>query len=257
MKNGVDMATVLRSGDRFRVVAEIARHLHGIRDCTPLLREAASALREQFDLAHTHIYLLDESTHDLVLQAGSVQVEETLCQPGHRVSFEHEQSPVARAARKQKVALIGDDAEPASAPDTCSEVMVPLTAGGQLVGVLGLRASRPGCFDQAALDVLGLLADHIAVAVQNVHLLKSTQETVARLREADRRTNGFLASMSHQLRTPLSSILGYAEIMLMDLDGRLPSEARKDVQAIYENGQSLLHSISTIEEALGAVENVG
>jgi GAF domain-containing protein len=251
------VATVLRSGDRFRLVAEIARDLHGIRDCTPLLRETTSVLQEHFDLTHIYIYLFDESTRNLVLQAGSIQAEETPCKPGHRVPFEHGQSPIARAAREQKVALIGDDdAEPASASGTCCKIVVPLMAGDQLVGVLDLRTSRTGCFDQAALDVLGLLADHIAVATQNACLLMEIQEAVARLREVDRHTNSFLADVSYQLRTLLNSILGYAEIMLMGLDGRLPSEAREDVQAIYENGQSLLHSIGIIEEAAGVVENV-
>ena len=119
------MATILQSGDQFRVIAEIARHLHSIRDCTPLLREAASVLQEHFDLTHIYVYLIDESTHDLVLQAGSIQAEETPCKPSRRVPFEHGQSPVAHAAREQKVALIGDDdAEPASASGICSKVRV-------------------------------------------------------------------------------------------------------------------------------------
>jgi GAF domain-containing protein len=250
------MATMLRSGDQFRVVAEIARHLHGIRDCTLLLREAMGALGEHFDLDHVTVYLLDESTHDLVVQAGFDQTEKTLGKLG-RIPFEHRESPVAHAAREQKAVLIGDDiVEPAPAPDTCSRAVVPLTAGGQLVGILDLKASRPGCFDQTTLDVLSLLADHIAVAVQNARLLMETQETVARLREAECRTNDFLASMSHELRTPLNSILGYAELLLMNLDGRLPPEVQQDVQAIYNNGQSLLRSIGIIEQAAGLVEDV-
>ncbi|MBN1811185.1 MAG: GAF domain-containing protein [Anaerolineae bacterium] len=248
------MATVLRPGDQFRVVAEIARHLHGFRDCTLLLREAVGVLCEHFDLNHVYVYLLEESTRDLVVQAGSVQAEETRCQLD-RIPLDHGESPVARTARAQKAVLIGDDGvEPAPAPDTCSRMVVPLAAGGQFVGVLDLRASRPGCFDQTTLAVLSLLADHIAVAVQNTRLLMEVQETVARLREAERRTNGFLASMSHKLRTPLNSILGYAEFMLMDSDGRLPREVLQDVQAIYDNGQSLLHSIGIIEQATGLVE---
>jgi K+-sensing histidine kinase KdpD len=250
------MKTVLRSSDQFRIVAEVTRHLHSVRDCTLLLHEVVRELREHFDLNHIYVYLLDESTHDLVVQADSVEAEETLCKHGHRVPFEHEQSPVARAARERKAVLVGDDDGPAATPDTCSEVVVPLAAGEQVVGVLDLRASRPGYFDQVALDALNLLADHIAVAVGNLGLLRETQETVARLREADCRTNGFLAGMSHKLRTPLSSILGYAEIMLMDLDGGLPPEVRRDVQAIYENGQSLLHSVCTIEKVAGSAENV-
>jgi K+-sensing histidine kinase KdpD len=250
------MATVLQAGDQFRAVVEIARHLHGFRDCTLLLREAVGVLRERFDLNPVTVYLLDESTRDLVVQAGSGQARKTLCQID-RVPLDHGESPVAHTARAQRAVLIGDDGvEPTPAPDTCLRMVVPLTAGGQLVGVLDLRASRPGCFDQTTFDALNLLADHIAIAVQNTRLLMETQETVARLREAECRTNDFLASLSHKLKTPLSSILGYAEFMLMGSNDRLPPEVRQDVQAIYDSGQSLLRSIDIIEQAAGLVDDV-
>lgn len=54
----------------------------------------------------------------------------------------------------------------------------------------------------------------------------------------------FLASMSHELRTPLNAILGYAELLLDDLQG----QAEQDLLAIRQSGLSLLALIDDLLE---------
>jgi signal transduction histidine kinase len=52
--------------------------------------------------------------------------------------------------------------------------------------------------------------------------------------------------MSHALRTPLNSILGFADVMLEEIDGPLTPNMSNDLQLIHKNGQHLLHLINDV-----------
>src|SRR5690606_34325443 len=54
--------------------------------------------------------------------------------------------------------------------------------------------------------------------------------SIERAREADRLKSQFLANMSHDLRSPLISILGFSELLLTGIDGDLTAEQRAMVE---------------------------
>ncbi len=56
----------------------------------------------------------------------------------------------------------------------------------------------------------------------------------------------FMAFMSHDLRSPLNAITGFADILADEVDGPLSTEQRKSVQAIRESGQVLLRLVTDI-----------
>ena len=68
----------------------------------------------------------------------------------------------------------------------------------------------------------------------------------SRLQQADRMKDEFLANMSHELRTPLNAIIGFSGMLLQDDGDRRISEAREDVQIIFQNGKGLLGLIDSI-----------
>jgi len=69
---------------------------------------------------------------------------------------------------------------------------------------------------------------------------------IEKAREADRLKSQFLANMSHDLRSPLNSILGFSELLLSGIDGPLTAEQREMVIPIHENGRALLQQIDDI-----------
>lgn len=84
----------------------------------------------------------------------------------------------------------------------------PLTAGGKVLGVFGLSrsdAAAPVRSDQ--LPLLLSLLDQAALAFQRV-ALESEMATVNQLKERDRLRAALLSSVSHDFRTPLTTILG-------------------------------------------------
>jgi GAF domain-containing protein len=61
-------------------------------------------------------------------------------------------------------------------PDTRSEMALPLTARGQIIGVLDVQSTKPGAFTDDDVNTLGVLADQIAIAIQNARLFGQTQQ---------------------------------------------------------------------------------
>ena len=80
------------------------------------------------------------------------------------------------------------------------------------------------------------------------------QEDLARANAADRERAAFLAAVSHELRSPLNAILGFADILMTEVDGPLTPSAREEVEQIRGSGQHLLTLINDILE-LSALES--
>ena len=98
----------------------------------------------------------------------------------------------------------------------------PMRTGRGSVGVVGVIRDEPGPLltpDQQRL--LDALTDQAALAIERVHLARELH--LARLQaETDRLSNALLTSISHDLRTPLASIVGSASSLSsrdMTLDG--------------------------------------
>lgn len=133
-------------------------------------------------------------------------------------------------ARLQRVALSPPElssAGPESLLACCYDQNMAGEAGALLiplevdeVGVTGLL--RLGGLSQAPArderDVLAILATKAAIALDNARLLASEQQARAAAETAVRVRDGFLTSASHDLRTPLTSIMGNAEMLQMRLD---------------------------------------
>jgi signal transduction histidine kinase len=80
------------------------------------------------------------------------------------------------------------------------------------------------------------------------------QDDLDRVRAADRERAAFLAAVSHELRSPLNAILGFADILMTEVDGRLSPETREEVEQIRGSGKHLLDLINDILE-LSALES--
>jgi signal transduction histidine kinase len=82
----------------------------------------------------------------------------------------------------------------------------------------------------------------------------SYQEDLGRVRAADRERAAFLAAVSHELRSPLNAILGFADVLMAEVDGPLSATAREEVEQIRSSGKHLLDLINDILE-LSALES--
>lgn len=77
---------------------------------------------------------------------------------------------------------------------------------------------------------------------------KAYRQDLARASAADRERAAFLAAISHELRSPLNAILGFADILMEEVDGPLSPSAREEVEQIRGSGAHLLTLINDILE---------
>ena len=69
----------------------------------------------------------------------------------------------------------------------------------------------------------------------------------------ERERSDFLAALSHELRTPLNVILGFADVLLSEVDGPLTPEARENLTVVRQSGSHLRSLINDILD-LSALE---
>jgi signal transduction histidine kinase len=232
------------------ISAEVARVASSIRNVDELLKMVVKLIGDAFELHHVSIYLLDESGQRIVWQAGSNGVipskEELVGGPSliGQVAADGQR----RVVRQQSGPSRRGDSPQALRPCTACEMAVPFRSRRQMLGVLYLQSSRADDFDGNDEMVYQSLADQLGIAIENARAYALERETVERLRELDRIQSQFLTNMSHALRTPLNSIIGFSRIMLKELDGPLNDLQHTDLVTIHDSGRQLLGLINDMLE---------
>jgi signal transduction histidine kinase len=208
-------------------------------------------------LDHTSIYLLDdngewaelatppgERDHGYPSQVKRVEVG------GHTLVGQVALDGRRRVVRADELTSLRTDpaADMVLGPPVMCEMAVPLQVRERILGVLLLRSSRLEDCDENEQIVYQSLADQISIAIENARVYAMERETVERLRELDRLQSQFLTNMSHALRTPLNSIIGFSRVLLKELDGPLNETQSADLTAIYESGRQLLGLINDMLE---------
>ncbi len=119
-----------------------------------------------------------------------------------------------------------------------SALSLPLKVGERCIGVLNVnRINHPETFQGHHLEMLRLFADHVSAVIERAEAMEKlgsrTRELEAvnvRLSEVNRLKDVFLSTASHELKTPLTSVIGYAEL-LDDNDDRLTRMQRSEFVA--------------------------
>ncbi len=103
---------------------------------------------------------------------------------------------------------------------TRSAIVVPLLVRGNVLGTLALVSSRVDHYQSRDLPLIEDLAYRIAMGVDNARLYRQTQ---AAIRERDQ----FLSVVAHELKTPLTSMLGYSRLLAHRADPASPLTDRE------------------------------
>jgi len=102
----------------------------------------------------------------------------------------------------------------------------------------------PGSLSTGEIYELVGAVDRLIARIRTATVAKYV--AIERAKEGDRLKSQFLANMSHDLRSPLNSIIGFSELLLRGIDGELSAEQRDMVQRIHDSGRELLQQIDDI-----------
>jgi K+-sensing histidine kinase KdpD len=126
-------------------------------------------------------------------------------------------------------------------------IAMPLIANERLLGAVVLQVPDYKEFLEEEVRFVGALANQAALAIDKASLYALERETAASLRELQRARADFVAVVTHDLRTPLSVIRGYLDL-LSDKNGKtkLPiSEATAQVERLDQLVDRILAGVRT------------
>ncbi len=149
-----------------------------------------------------------------------------------------------------------------SCRDIVSMMSAPLVSGKKPRGMICVYSTDPSVtFDSQHLRFLTVLTHQAAAGIENAFLyeeLKTERASLARkvsertrelsdalsmLKEADTAKDRFLSSVSHEMKTPLTSIVSYTELLRSFADE--PAETRQEFLDIIKSEAEKLHQMTT------------
>lgn len=125
-----------------------------------------------------------------------------------------------------------------------AELLVPLVFEHEVRGWVSFGPKRSRTeYSSEDLRLLGTLTDQLALSLENGQLYEQSvqdrnraEETNRRLIEVDRVKKQFVANICHELRTPVSTIIGYSEVLM---NANSSGDARAILEKLVYNGQEL------------------
>jgi PAS domain S-box-containing protein len=220
--------------------AESIRRLQAVTDSTlgrfaldDLLREMLGRVRGLLEADFAAILLLTEDGRSLALRAGIGAEEEAI---GLRVPI-GEGIAGSIAARRAPI-IVEDTAavnviNPILRQRARSLIGAPLIVEGRLIGVIHADTIQARRFTESDLRLLQLAADRIALAIEQTRLYEVEQQARRQAEESNRMKDEFLALVSHELRSPLNAMLGYARLLRF---GYLDAQQIRNAIDVIERG---------------------
>jgi signal transduction histidine kinase len=215
--------------DRLRKVQEVTEAALGGLTLNDLLDELLIRVRTALAADTAAVLLLDEQTDELVARAAKGIEEEV--DSGVRIPMG--EGFAGRVAASREAVAIGD----ADHPNVLNPILrekgiksllgAPLISRGRVLGVLHIGTLQPRVFTDDDVDLLEIVAERVAVALERslVH-----EELLA----LDHLKREFISVAAHEVRTPASVIYGVAETLANRRASLDPSEVDALVEAFYD-----------------------
>lgn len=124
---------------------------------------------------------------------------------------------------------------------TRTMLCVPVKTAERVLGVIQLiNRTDHTPFGEGDLVLLSAIANQAATALENAQLHDQLIQTNQKLIEVNNHKNNFLSQLSQEVRTPLTAILGYAELLQDKRVGPLAARQQQYLHNIYGSAQHML-----------------
>jgi len=169
---------------------EVSRFAATQRDLGRLMDSVVNLIIDRFpSIYHAQIFLIDADGNNALLRASTGTVGNELLQRGHRLGV-GSVSVIGQVTAQGQMVLARDTAlsqvhrRNEFLPDTRAELAIPLRIGEIIIGALDVQSKEADAFDDEIVTVLQIMADQIAVAIQNARLF---EEVTRRLEDIEDR----------------------------------------------------------------------
>lgn len=146
-----------------------------------------------------------------------------------------------------------DEARPVVGPD---HLALPLLAGERLLGAVVLNVPGENTFADPEVAFVGALANQAALAIDKAALFALERRTAENLRELERARSELVAVVTHDLRTPLSVIRGYLDL-IGERDRAHPAPRAGVRLPLREASAQVAHLDQLVDRILESVKTEG
>lgn len=257
LDNAQLLEAIRKRSQEFESLLEVGRGIGARLDLDALLPLVTRSVNR---IMNTHSCVLLLRRGELLELAASEGVEPEVVQAFDRLAVGESLS--GWVAREGKALAIEDmRKEPrAKFADLTSRygyrsfLCVPLKIGSDVLGTLEVVTRELTHFSPEEQELMAAFAAQAAVAITNARLfeearlhLAQTEEANRRLEDLDRLRQQYLRNVSHEFRTPLTVIKGYAEYLMET--GAADEKALRDVmRVVLESSERVIDLVDTLIE---------
>jgi len=189
-----------RRAMQLAAAAEVSRDAISTLDMGQLLTNTVNLIRDRFGFYHAGVFLVDDAGEYAVLHAATGEAGQKMLEQQHKLKVgEVGIVGYVTGRGEPRIALdVGQDAvhfENPLLPNTRSEMALPLTVRGRVIGALDVQSTREAAFSDEDVATLRTMADQLAIAIEN-----------ARLYEEERRRAEELATLNAMTKTVSRSL---------------------------------------------------
>jgi GAF domain-containing protein/HAMP domain-containing protein len=168
---------------QLETVSEVARQIVSAQDLEGFLHSITHLISERFGFYHVGIFLLDASKENAVLRAANSP-------GGQRMLARQHKLPVGKvgivgyvtgSGEARITTDVGTDAVFFNNPDlpqTRSEMALPLTVAGQVIGAIDIQSTEPDAFPAEDIGLFNTLAHQVSIAIYNNQLYMETLQAL-------------------------------------------------------------------------------
>jgi signal transduction histidine kinase len=127
-------------------------------------------------------------------------------------------------------------------PGAISQIAVPLMAGEDVNAILLLESNEAPPFTLADWSFAQRIAEHASIAVANAQLY----DAVAM---ANKAKSDFMGFAAHELKNPLTPVIGFADILARTSAGALSEQQRKAIDIIGANARRMQIIIQDLRDS--------
>jgi len=237
-------------------LAWISQALYSLADPDQVLTAVAEEGQHLLDAGKFAVWLVNPETGKLICQHVIGPQSERL----------PSQEPSLRATLARWVTCSGEnliaptsggqcqDQKRQNTPAWHSVLCVPLRVNGNVVGVLQATENQDHRFGPGDLELLESLAISAATAFHNAQLAGALRQRILELEARNTYLSAFSHTVAHELRNPLSLIIGFAELMEQDLPNMLDEHLQHHLCAILRKGYKMNQLIDELLLLAGACE---
>jgi GAF domain-containing protein len=164
---------------QIRLAAEVAQAVTSTNDKTEMAQRTVQQIVERFGYLYAGIYTLDHANTQAVLRAERSQKGDTASLLGTKVRT-GAQSLVGwvlanNQARRMENPIGESHPQENFVPGAYSQVVIPISMGDIIYGVLVVQSDLPNVFDQDAISMLRVVTNQVAAGLQNIRTLETAQ----------------------------------------------------------------------------------